>query len=61
MNLQYVSLYTKKRRGNPEPIAREWLEIPDTENDKPPILLDFGGIAGPTKDIAADATAVGPF
>ena len=51
----------KKRRGHPEPIAREWLEIPDTKNDKPPTLLDYGEIGGPTKDIAADATAVGPF
>ena len=51
----------KKRRGHPEPIAREWLEIPHTKNDKPPTLLDYGDVGGPTKDIAADATTVGPF
>ena len=26
----------KKRRGHPETLAREWMEIPDTKNYKPP-------------------------
>ena len=56
----YQSIH-KKRRRHPEPIAREWLEIPDTTNDKPSTLLEYGEVGGPTKDIAADATAVDHF
>ena len=51
----------KKRRRHPEPIVREWLEIPDMKNDKQPTLLDYDKIGGPTKDMAADATAVDYF
>ena len=51
----------KKRRRHPEPIVREWLEIPDMKNDKPPTLLEYDKTAGPTKDMAADATAVDYF
>ena len=40
----------KKRKGHPEPIAREWLEIPDTKNDKPPTLLEYGEIGGLADD-----------
>ena len=48
----------KKRRRHPEPIVREWLEIPNIKNDKPPTLLDYGEIEGHTKDMDAEATAV---
>ena len=51
----------KMRRRHPEPIAREWLEIPDTKNDKPPTLLDYGEVGRPSKDIAADVTSVEHF
>ena len=54
-------LMHKKRRGYQEPIAREWLEIPDMKNDKPPTLLDYGELGGSTKDIAADSTCVDHF
>ena len=50
-----------KQRRHPEPMAREWLETPDMENDKPPTLLDYGEIGGHTKDMAAEATAVDYF
>ena len=44
-----------------EPIAREWLEIPDTKMTQTTTLLEYGGTGGPTKDVAADATAVDHF
>ena len=56
-----MSVKTQKAKTSSEPIVREWLEIPDMKNDKQPTLLDYDKIGGPTKDMAADATAVDYF
>ena len=51
----------KKRRRHPKPIAREWWEIPDMKNDKPPTLLDYGEIGGPRRTIMSHHLADNGF